>query len=294
MDSRQCFFFAFDHRATLARMFGNHPYAVFADLKLMALDSLSVAATSMPTSSGRVGLLVDEELGSVAATGTSGTEILLAMPIDRSGTARLTVDHGDQLIRHLDAYEVDYAKVLVRLNPEDSVDYHQQMSTLAKAMERLQGAGYATMLEVIVPPTSAQFSACDQDQEVFDRKLRGGLVSEVITDCYGAGLRPELWKLEGLESSEDYVRIGGLIAERDSDSRALVLGRGAPDEQLERWLSLASGAPSFAGFAIGRTIWGPSLGAYRRGELARDAAVQQMSERYLHFVDVCARERKTA
>jgi myo-inositol catabolism protein IolC len=66
----------------------------------------------------------------------------------------------------------------------------------------------------------------------------------------------------------------------------IVLGRGADDAQVRRWLATAAGVPGYIGFAVGRTdFWEPLVG-WRAGRIPRDAAVAQIAGRYREFVDV--------
>ena len=81
------------------------------------------------------------------------------------------------------------------------------------------------------------------------------------------------------------------VALRDprDDVTCLILGRGADDSRVERWLRVAAPVDGFGGFAIGRTIWWDAIAARLAGEIDREGAVARIAERYLHFVDVYRR-----
>jgi myo-inositol catabolism protein IolC len=66
----------------------------------------------------------------------------------------------------------------------------------------------------------------------------------------------------------------------------VVLGRGADDRAVERWLRAAAGVPGYVGFAIGRTIWWDPLAGYLEESLDRDAAAERIAAAYRHMVDV--------
>ena len=97
------------------------------------------------------------------------------------------------------------------------------------------------------------------------------------------GGRPALWKIEGPESPGDAALIAGAVRAADQDAACLVLGRGADYAAVRRWLAIAAATKSFAGFAVGRTIWWDALRGYL-DDGDRDAAVRAIAARYLELV----------
>jgi 5-dehydro-2-deoxygluconokinase len=129
------------------------------------------------------------------------------------------------------------------------------------------------LFELLVPPEP------DQRTEDFNTAIRPALVVRAIEELRGAGIQPDLWKIEGLERRDDCRAVASVAG-----SPCVVLGRGADDVAVERWLR--AGAGVFDGFAIGRSIWWEPMRAYVDGTTGRDAAVASIAERYAHFVDV--------
>jgi myo-inositol catabolism protein IolC len=244
------------------------------ETKEIVLDGLLLARDDQRLASARLGLLIDEELGAAAIHRAHAEEISLILPIERSGAPTFTLEYGQEFLAHLEAFPVDIAKVLVFINPAgDQQAYRGQIERMRDALGRVKEAGYPIMVEVIVPPTSPQLASVSHDNARFDREVRPALVTTVITDCYEAGLRPEFWKLEGLESPEDYASVSKAILSHDPTARALVLGRAAPEPKVVAWLALAATTPGFAGFAVGRSIWQEALGGWLAGRTPRaDAA----------------------
>ena len=193
-----------------------------------------------------------------------------------------------QWLAHVEAIRPDYAKVLVRDNPDfDPAEREQQFGRLAQISSALRGIGVPLLYELLVPATSAQLDRAGHDAGVYDRDLRPGLVAQVITDNQAHGVEPALWKVEGLETAEaaqqvaDQARAGGQHAD------LIILGRDAPAERLDHWLEVASQVSAFVGFAIGRSIWEDAVREYEasdHGEAAAGAARGQIAERYLGFV----------
>jgi myo-inositol catabolism protein IolC len=66
----------------------------------------------------------------------------------------------------------------------------------------------------------------------------------------------------------------------------VLLGRGASDEKVEHWLQQAAGVEGFIGFAIGRSIWWDALKGFLGGDLERQAAADQIADKYLNFIRI--------
>lgn len=293
---RPLFVLAFDHRAVLRDLVGSWtaesvPRSQMVEMKNLVLDALLCSARRLQGLGRRqLGLLIDEEFGSDAARRAHKEGLVLVMPIERSGAPSFTLDFGDGWLEHLERFPVDCAKALVFLNPEGPADaYWGQLRSLAKAMSVVRQRGYRSMLEVVVPPTDKQLSLVDGDEELYDRRLRPGLVRRVIEDCYGLGMRPDLWKLEGLDSTDDASMVARAVTAADKSAACLVLGRGADKQRVIEWLRCAAAAPGFAGFAIGRSIWEAPIREWMLGRIARSEAVQQVSVAYDEFVDAYCR-----
>jgi myo-inositol catabolism protein IolC len=285
------FVLAYDHRSVLRQMVaGARQLAIDDELlrqtKGVVLDGLLAAIDDGLVPPGtRAGLLIDEELGAEAAVRAHERGIELTMPVERSGAPTFTLDYGPAFLDHLRAFPVDYAKVLVFLNPAGAADRYQgQIDVMAGVLGDIAADGYRIMLEVIIPPTGDQLARAGGDAERFDLELRPALVCQTIADCYAAGIRPELWKLEGLEIAADYAMVADAIRSADPAARSLVLGRGADAQRVLNWVRLAACTPGFSGFAIGRTIWEDSLSGWLTGAIDAGAAVRGIARQYAHYV----------
>ena len=108
-----------------------------------------------------------------------------------------------------------------------------------------------------------------------------------IAELQQAGVEPDIWKIEGLDEREDCVRISEQCRTGGRDGVVcIVLGRGADDDAVDRWLRAASGVPGYAGLAIGRSIWWNPLRGYVDGALPRERAADEIAENFLRFVSV--------
>lgn len=239
---------------------------------------------------GRAGVLVDERYGAEviaqARADGGGEPLVLAVPVEASGHPWFTLEWGDVWQEHVTSVRPDYAKVLVRDNPDFEVaDRTHQLERLADVGTGLAALDVPLIYELLVPATDAQLEAVGGDTNRYDLEVRPALVARVIADNQQAGVEPALWKVEGLETIED----ARLVADRArADGRTadlIVLGRDAPKERVDHWLEVAGQVDAFVGFAIGRSIWEDGVRAWRAGTLDDEGLVTQVAERYLGFAD---------
>jgi myo-inositol catabolism protein IolC len=290
------FILAMDHRAsfgkTLFAVKDDHPdpdqVAAMRSAKQMIFEGLQAALPAL--SYGRAGVLVDERYGQdvIDAARDSGNGVVLAVPVEASGHDWFTLEWGDQWLEHVQTIKPDYAKVLVRDNPEfDPAQREQQLGRLAQVSSGLHGIGVPLLYELLVPATAGQLDRAGHDPGAYDRDIRPGLVTQVIADNQAHGVEPTLWKVEGLESAEAAQQVAAQARAGGRTADLIVLGRDAPAERLDHWLEVASQVSAFVGFAIGRSIWEDAVRDFEasdRGEAAARAARTQVTERYLGFV----------
>ena len=91
------------------------------DAKMVIYEG-ACEATADGLITGRAGVLVDEQLGAEVARRAKADGFVLAMPIEKSGTKLFELEYGDQYPEHVEAFEPDFFKVLVRYNPADEPD----------------------------------------------------------------------------------------------------------------------------------------------------------------------------
>jgi myo-inositol catabolism protein IolC len=290
------FILAMDHRAsfgkTLFAVKDDNPdqtqLAAMKNAKRLIFGGLRAAAAQLTT--GRAGVLVDEQYGqAVIDEAREGTvPMVLAMPVEASGHDWFTLQWGDQWLEHVERIRPDYAKVLVRDNPDfDSTARSEQLDDLAEVSAGLTRIGVPLLYELLVPATSEQLAQAGGDTAAYDRDIRPDLVTQVIADNQQAEVAPTLWKVEGLETVEAARQVAAQARSGDHPADLIVLGRDAPAERLDHWLSVASEVPSFTGFAIGRSIWEDVIRDYEASDRGDDAAARasaQIASRYLGFV----------
>lgn len=232
-------------------------------------------------------VLLDAEFGAEAALKAADQGITCAVAIEESGPRPFALIDEDDPAAPAKKLKADYAKLLVRLNPDDNdYDYRAEIERIAHIDSSIREAGLEHLLEILVPPSAAQLEACGGDQGRFDRELRGSLTTRIINDCAAAGIAPKLWKLEGFDDPEQAGEVGRAMLAARADSGGLVLGRHAPDDEVDRWLEVGAATEGWVGFAIGRGIWEPGLSAFTRGEMELDQVAEHTISRFDRFIEV--------
>lgn len=289
---------AMDHRASFAKLFGDeaHPsgaaLARLQDAKALIYAGLLRARDRV--ASGRCGVLVDEEFGGAEIVRAHGDGLVLAVPIEASGRDWFAPVWGDEWMAHVRSTAPDFAKVLVRDNPDlDPVERASQLERLGEVSRTLRDAGVPLICELLVPATPEQLAAVDGDADRYDREVRADLTVRVIADASAHDLRPELWKVEGFDEAVDARRVAGAAMAADAEARLIVLGRDAPRDRLDTWLRVAAGIDGFVGFAIGRSIWEDAIRSGIPTDAgARQRIVDEVAGRYLGFIGTWSAARE--
>jgi myo-inositol catabolism protein IolC len=298
------FILAMDHRDSFGRtLFGvenDRPdarqLAAMRAAKSLIFDGLREAQGQLTY--GRAGVLVDEQYGQdvIDAALTARDTITLAVPIEASGHPWFTPQWGTEWIEHLQQIRPDYAKVLVRDNPDFGPgDREHQFDLLAEVSARLHELDLPLLYELLVPGTEAQLASAGNDPYRYDRDLRPTLVARVIADNQAHGVEPALWKVEGLETVDAARDIAAQAKAGGRTTDLIVLGRDAPEDRLGHWLAVASEIPAFVGFAIGRSIWEDVIRDFEasaKDDAATATARGRIAERYLRFVEYWRADRK--
>jgi myo-inositol catabolism protein IolC len=284
------FILAMDHRDSFGRTLfgvkgepaGDQLTAMRSAKSLIFAAARRLAGTDL--GGGRLGVLVDERLGADVARAAKAAGFTLAMPVEASGADRFRFEYGDDFGAHIEAFNPDWIKVLVRFNPADPDELRQaQTQTLRQLSDWAAASRRHWLLELLVPPTRGQLAAHD-DQALYDERQRPELTVEVITSLTGAGVHPRIWKLEGYETTAGAQLVLDEVRKTDPASSCIVLGRNAPQRQVDHWLDVAAPLQGFVGFAIGRSIWDEPIADHLAGRADADTTQARIAERYGHFI----------
>jgi len=294
---------AFDHRGSFQKkMFGIEGDPTpeeterIADAKHLIFEGMVKATESGSLHEDQVGVLVDEQFGGSIPAEAKEHGLKLAMPVEKSGQNEFDFEYGEQFGEHIEKFDPDFSKVLVRYNPDDEAELNRrQLERLKRLADWLHDNGRRFLFELLVPATEEQLASVGGDTERYDAELRPELMRRAIAETQDFGCEVDIWKIEGVDAREDAEVLARQT--RTGPGRegvvCVLLGRGASDEKVDHWLRVAAPVEGFVGFAIGRSIWWDALKGYLDDSLERDAAAAQIAENYLRFIRVYE-EQETA
>ncbi len=123
---------AFDHRGSFQKkMFGiegdptPEQTDTIADAKRLIFEGM-VEAVRRGAEAGATGVLVDEQFGSNIPELAREHGLKLAMPVEKSGQNEFDFEYGEEFGAHIERFDPDFSKVLVRYNPDDDEELNQR------------------------------------------------------------------------------------------------------------------------------------------------------------------------
>jgi myo-inositol catabolism protein IolC len=306
---------AFDHRGSFQKkMFGiqgdptPEETETISDAKRLIFEGM-LEAVNRGAEPGATGVLVDEQFGSDIPARAREHGLKLAMPVEKSGQDEFDFEYGEDFGAHIEQFNPDFSKVLVRLNPEGDAGMNErQLERLKRLSDWLHGqpddagAGQSSeagsraagkparkfLFELLVPATEEQLERVGGDSDRYDAELRPELMRQAIETIQDAGIEVDVWKIEGVDERDD----AAMLAEQSRKGsgregvKCVVLGRGASTEKVDQWLQAAAPVDGYVGFAIGRSIWWDALKAFLENGIARETAAEQVAENYLRFARI--------
>jgi 5-dehydro-2-deoxygluconokinase len=295
---RPLYILPFDHRGSFQdKMFGwksplsEAQTAEIADAKQVIYEGFkSALAAGVPKE--KAGILVDERFGAAILRDAASENVVTACPAEKSGQDEFDFENGEDFARHIEVFDPTFCKVLVRYNPQGDRALNKRQATRLKLLSDFLAARNRSrfMFELLVPAESLQLDEFNGDKKLYDLELRPRLMVAAIRELRGAGVDPDLWKIEGLDRSEDCQRIVAAARAGGLDKvSCIILGRGEDDRKVREWLGIAANVPGFVGFAVGRTDFWDPLVAWRSKKATREQAVAQIAGRYREFVDLFER-----
>ena len=270
--------FAFDHRLQLEEMDGYslEKGGAFKELCLQA-------ALTVQNGQPGYGILCDNRIGRSALHSAAGTGLWIGRPTELPGSRPIEFEPelGEDLGQLREWARENVVKLLVFVHPDDDAETQEKHLTRVKRMfTAARRNGLEFLLEIIpskVGPVDDETSAT------------------LIQSFYDAGVYPDWWKLEPFKTEAAWKNAVEAIERNDPRTRGIVvLGLDAPEAELAASFTLAAKQPLVKGFAVGRTIFGDAARAWLKGEMADNAAVAQMSERYTRLCEIWDKARADA
>ena len=293
--SQDLYILAFDHRGTITKgllgVEGREPTQDEAnkvsEMKKIIFDGF-LKANEYGITGGDPAILVDETFGLEVQQKAKEMNIKFAAPVEKSGQKVFDFEYGDQFGEKINEVGADFVKILVRWNPDDEEEIRETQGNRIKELsDWLTENDKKFLLEFLVPATEEQLASVENDQARYDSEIRPKLAVKVVEEMRERGADPDIWKIEGLDTSEDCEKVAHAIRTGDrEDVIAVVLGRGASDEKVNEWLRAGSSVEGYKGFAIGRSIFWDALKGFHEGKKSREEAVEEIAQSYLGFLSV--------
>jgi myo-inositol catabolism protein IolC len=286
---------AFDHRGSFQKkMFGiegdptPEETKTITDAKRLVFEGME-KAVARGVDPATAGVLVDEQFGGDVPKLAREHGLSLAMPVEKSGQDEFDFQYGSAFGEHIDKFDPQFSKVLVRLNPDGDAGMNErQLGRLKELADWLHANDRKFLFELLVPAEDAQLESVGGDTDRYDAELRPALMQRAIAQIQDFGVEVDIWKIEGVDTQDDAQML--VDQTRAGEGRenvvSVLLGRGASDEKVDHWLRQAAPVEGMVGFAIGRSIWWDALKGFLGGDLERDAAAEQIAGNYQRFIKV--------
>ena len=299
--NKYLFILPFDHRSTFEKgMFeiGNEDSLtdeqkekIKEEKKIIYEGFKKAVSESIPKEFAAI--LVDEEYGDEILKNAREENFITLLTVEKSGQKEFGFEYADEFGEHIKKYNPTFAKALVRYNPEDGPELKErQLRELKRLNDFCHGNNYKFMIEVLIGVSESQLSNMGGDKNKYDRELRPRLAVEVVREFQEKGVDPDVWKMEGMGKEEDY-RVFAERARIDGRDNVgiVILGRGAEQEVVEKWITAGAKIEGVIGFAVGRTVFWDPLVLFKDGKISRDEAVDQISKNFQHFYNLFMREK---
>src|ERR671924_522328 len=152
------------------------------DGKLLIFEGMLKAAEG-GAEPGVSGCLVDEQFGDPKGIPQGARErgLVLAMPVEKSGQNEFDFEYGDDFGAHIEKFDPDFAKVLVRYNPDGDAEMNSRQSERLKRLsDWLHERERKFLFELLVPAEADQLAQVGGDSDRFDAELRPELMRRAI------------------------------------------------------------------------------------------------------------------
>ncbi|MEA2309071.1 MAG: hypothetical protein QOI65_1357, partial [Thermoleophilaceae bacterium] len=165
------FILAFDHRGSFQKKwFGlegdpsQEDVDRITDAKHLVFEGLLHAADDAAVEPAATGALVDEQFGGSVPEEAKGRGFKLAMPVEKSGQNEFDFEYGDDFGAHIEQFDPDFSKVLVRYNPDGDAEMNQrQGERLKRLSDWLHENDRKFLFELLVPAEPGQLESVGGD-----------------------------------------------------------------------------------------------------------------------------------
>lgn len=257
---------AFDHRAQLEALAQTHGVESgrIAEFKAIVAEAfLKVSRHHRAT-----GVLLDDRYGEAILPRLTAAGFWIARPVEVPGSIPVAFEAGPGLGLQLRTWPAAHiAKCLVYFHPDDPAELRDAQIAQLRALAQACAATGREMLLEIIPPAGSRNDALT--------------ASRALDAIYGAGIKPDWWKLPPDAQPAAWRAIDEAIERHDPFCRGvLVLGMEASPERLGEGFAAAAASRWVRGFAVGRSIFATAAGEWLAGRWRDAQALEDIAERY--------------
>jgi 5-dehydro-2-deoxygluconokinase len=255
---------AIDHRKQFEELADRLevPRMRISRFKVLAVE----AAARVARGRAGFGMLLDDTYGRKAMFAAAAQNFWIGRPVEQPGSRPLRFEGSQDLGSRLIEWPIGHTvKCLAFFHPQDAPRLReQQRRKLRTLYEAVRRVGRELLIEII----AGRHGPLDEET-----------VARVLEELYGAGIKPDWWKLEPQPTHAAWRRIEETMRRNDGWCRGIVLlGLETPVEDLEKAFRLTAGIESVKGFAIGRTIFNHAAEAWLSGVTSDEDAVAEMAQ----------------
>ena len=150
-------------------------------------------------------MLVDEQFGSDIPERAREHGLKLAMPVEKSGQDEFDFQYGDDFGAHIEKFNPDFSKVLVRYNPDDPTPTmnERQLARLKRLADWLHEHDRKFLFELLVPATDGAARLGRRRLGALRRRAAPELMRRSIEAIQDYGIEVDIWKIEGVDERSD-------------------------------------------------------------------------------------------
>lgn len=232
-------------------------------------------------------ILVDDVFGKDILIDALSKKYTVLQSTEVSGIDHFEFEHPDWQER-IHTIRPTFVKALVRYNPAGNLTLNKQsLENLELLSSFAHEHGYKFLIEPLIPATPEQLVEVHDNQHSYDTNLRPHLTVQMIHEMYAHGIEPDVWKIEGLFTSNDYALVQQAVTQDGRDHVGIVcLGRNETDETVALWITEGKKVSRVIGFAVGRTVFLDALMEYKNKNMNYDETVVAIAQRFKYFYDI--------
>jgi myo-inositol catabolism protein IolC len=263
---KNLFILPFDHRSSFAKLLGFTNPSPSSEEKEAITQAKEIIyasfkkAVEQEISKEEAAILIDEEYGDKIIQDALIKKYNVILTTEKSGQNEFSFEYGEEFASHIEKYRPSIVKSLIRY--QEGLDW----SKLKILSDYCHNAKYKFLLEILTNNKT-------KDEEIM-----------AISEFQNKNIEPDIWKLEGMKKEEDYQDIVQQAQNGNrKDVKIVVLGRGAEEETVEKWISIAGKVKGIIGFAVGRTIFWEPLVQYKNNKIEKEKTIETICNNFLHF-----------